>query len=299
MKNKISIIIPNWNGKTLLQKHLPTVIERSEGCEVIVVDDASSDGSVSWVKQTHPSVIIIEKRKHEGFASTVNIGAKKATCDIVILLNSDIEPTKGWIDPLLAHFDDLSVFAVGSMDKSHEREKIVLRGRGLASWEKGFYIHKRGEVNEGDTAWVSGGSGAFRKSMWEALGGMDELFNPFYWEDIDLSYRAKKAGWKTLFEPKSIVHHYHEIGAIQTSTTKRNIQTTAYRNQFIFIWKNLTSGSIWMNHILYLPVRIVQTLSKGDMTMTYGLVLAIMRIPWIIRKRNMNAVECKMKDEEV
>jgi hypothetical protein len=80
------------------------------------------------------------------------------------------------------------------MDKSMEGDKVVLRGRGIGRWEKGFYIHKRGEIDKVDTAWVSGGSGAFRRLMWNTLGGMDPIYNPFYWEDIDPEIKANFSG---------------------------------------------------------------------------------------------------------
>lgn len=274
----ISIVIPNRNGARLLAKNLPSVLIAAKGAEVIVVDDASTDSSVELVKNEFPSVRIVTKTRHEGFASTVNTGVRQARGDIAVLLNTDVRPQKDFLAPLLKHFDDPTVFAVGCMDKSVENGETILRGRGEAKWEKGFFIHWRGEVNKATTAWVAGGSGAFRKSIWEKLGGMDTRFNPFYWEDIDLSYRAVKAGYRTLFEPASVVIHEHETGAIKREYTRWQVSVIAYRNQFLFIWKHIPGPNVLVAHAVWTPIRLLQATVRGDFSMIVGYLLAIFRM---------------------
>jgi GT2 family glycosyltransferase len=296
MGQSVSIVIPNWNGEHLLKKYLKDVIDASQGAEIIVSDDASIDASVGYLKEMFPEIVVVESRVRGGFAYNVNNGVEKAKGDIVVLLNTDVKPEKGFLKPLLTHFSDPDVFAVGSLEKTIEEGKTVLRGRGLARWRKGYYIHSRGDVNKIDTAWVSGGSGAFRKSMWEKLGGMDTLYSPFYWEDIDISYRARKAGWKTLFEPKSIVCHYHEEGKIKREYTPSDVQQIAYRNQFIFIWKNVTDFSIMIDHALWTPVRLLQAFLTGDVLMAQGYVLALWRLPEILRHRYIQSRLYKKPD---
>jgi GT2 family glycosyltransferase len=281
----VSIIIPNWNGVHLLKKHLKSVIKAAPDAEIVVADDRSCDGSVEYIKKNFPKVKVVAGKKREGFAANVNAGVLKATGDIIVLLNTDVEPESGFLSPLLTHFKDPSVFAVGCLEKSLEQGKMMLRGRGIAHWVKGYYVHSRGEVDKSDTAWVSGGSGAYRKSMWNALGGMDTLYNPFYWEDIDLSYRARKAGRKTLFEPKSIVHHYHEEGKIKQEFTSMNVKRIVYRNQFIFIWKNVSDISILISHAFWTPIRLTQAMILGDYLMVQGYVLALGKIPAILNHR--------------
>lgn len=282
---RVSIVIPNWNGAYLLEKHLQFVLRAASGAEIIVADDASTDGSLEYLKNKFPTVITVERRKHKGFAANVNTGVARATGDIVILLNTDVEPESDFLAPLLSHFKDPAVFAVGSLEKSMESGKTILRGRGLAHWEKGYYIHSRGEVDRKSTAWVAGGSGAFRKSMWQTLGGMDTLYNPFYWEDIDVSYRARKAGWKTLFEPKSVVHHYHEEGKIKREYAPAEVKRIAYRNQFIFIWKNVTDMTILLAHAVWTLIRFLQAFFSGDFLMLQGYCMALMKFPAILRHR--------------
>lgn len=275
---KISIVIPNRNGARLLARNLPSVLAAAKSAEVIVVDDASTDGSLELLTKEFSSVRVVAKAHHEGFASTVNAGVREASGEIVVLLNTDVRPQKDFLASLIRHFDDPLVFAVGCLEKSIEGESIILRGRGEAKWEKGFYIHWRGEVDETTTAWVAGGSGAFRKSIWQKLGGMDEIYNPFYWEDIDLSYRAIKAGYTVLFEPKAVVVHEHETGVIKNEYSRWRLDTIAYRNQFLFIWKNLSDPRVLLAHAAWTPVRLLQAGYRGDVAMVAGYLWAMFRM---------------------
>ena len=295
----VSVIIPNWNGVYLMKKHLQHVIDAAPNAEIIVTDDMSTDGSVEYLKKYFPSVVVIKRKVRGGFAANVNTGVAAARGDIIILINTDVEPEKDFLKPLLLRFADQQVFAVGCLEKSQEKGKIVLRGRGLAHWEKGYFIHARGEIDSTETAWVSGGSGAFRKTMWDKLGGMDTLYSPFYWEDIDLSYRARKAGWKILFEPKSVVHHYHEEGKIKSVYTTTDVKRIVYRNQFIFIWKNLTDKKQLLFHALYTPVRIIQAMLDGDYLMLQGFCLAIQKIKAILTCRYLQRRSYSMTDRDL
>jgi len=299
MRYTTSIVIPNWNGVYLMNKHLKAVIDAAPGAQIIVADDKSSDGSVEYLKKNFPGVTVVQRGSRAGFAANVNNGVTAAKGDIVVLLNTDVEPEKGFLNPLLSHFLDPEVFAVGCLEKSLESGKTVLRGRGLAHWVKGYFIHSRGEIGKTDTAWVSGGSGAFRKDMWDKLGGMDELYNPFYWEDIDLSYRARKVGWKIYFEPKSIVHHYHEEGKIKREFTPADVKKIVYRNQFIFIWKNLTDAREVMLHFLWTPVRLFQALFSGELLMVQGYVLALQKLSIILRHRSFQGKLYNKTDKEL
>jgi GT2 family glycosyltransferase len=295
----VSIVIPNWNGKALLEKYLPQVIEASAGNDIYVVDDGSTDDSVSFLKRIYPYIHVIEKPTHEGFASCVGLGVGKANSDIVVLLNTDVSPEANFLAPLVKPFEDANVFAVGCLEKSHEKGNIITRGRGLARWIKGFYIHSRGEVNQSSTAWVSGGSGAFRKDIWMRLGGMSPLFNPFYWEDIDMSYRARKAGFSVLFEKNSIVHHYHGEGKIKNKFTASYVKAVAFRNQLLFTWLNVSSPKILLEHMLWMPVRIVQSLGRGDATLLSGFLRACSMIHKVLRERAVRSSQWKLSDDTI
>lgn len=286
----VSIVIPNYNGVRLLEKNLPKVIEAAKYfeeknksiVEIIVVDDSSKDESVAFIKTQ--KLRFVENEQNLGFSSTVNRGVKIARGDVVVLLNTDVKPERDFLLPLVENFKmDENVFAVGCMDKSVEADKSVLRGRGIGKWNKGFLAHARGEVDKYNTLWVSGGSGAFRKSIWDRLGGLNELYNPFYWEDIDIAYRALKSGYKLVFEPKSVVVHEHEKGAIKSHYTKYDIKKIAYRNQFIFVWLNATDLSLQFMHFLWLPYHFIKAIYNKDLAFFTGFIQAVLRLPRILK----------------
>lgn len=297
--SSVSIVVLNWNGVYLLKKYLPSVIAASAGAEVIIVDDGSTDASCEFIRYNFPSVRLVVKPIHEGFASSANVGVNAATRDIVVLLNTDVKPRRDFLRFITPHFRDPQIFAVGCLDKSYEDGIFVARGRGEAIWRRGFYIHWKGDIHSGNTAWVSGGSGAFRKSMWQKLGGMDTIFNPFYWEDIDLSYRALKAGYRLVFEPKSIVEHYHEEGKIQLNYTPSSIQRIAYRNQFIFIWKNLSNLQLLTVHFYMTPFYLIKALVRGDINMIVGYIMAIRMLPIVLTSRRRNRRQWSQRDHQL
>ena len=301
---KISIVIPNFNGRQLLEKHLPVVIKAAcgvsqAGCQIIVVDDASTDDSVAFLKKNFPEVLVIEKKKNEGFSSTVNLGVKKATGEIVVLLNTDVKPEIDFLSPLVSHFSDPKVFAVGMMDKSVEKGKIVLRGRGVGSFERGFLIHKRGNIRGKYTLWASGGSSAFKRKIWLKLGGLDRMYDPFYGEDLDLGYRAWKAGYEILFEPKSKVFHFHEKGVIKKRFSECYQKTIAFRNQILFVLKNITDPKMLISFFLFFPYHLLKTALRFEFSFWLGSLMVIKKIPQVIKSRREAERLFVLTDKEV
>lgn len=300
----VSVVIPNYNGEELLLKNLPELFNelnkyKKGEIEVIVVDDGSEDNSVNVIKRFSKVKLLINP-KNVGFSQTVNKGVEEAKGELILLLNTDVLPQKDFLDPLLTHFNDPNVFAVGCMDKSVEKNgEIVLRGRGIGLWKRGFLVHSRGEVDSNDTLWVSGGSGMFRNSIWEKLGGLNTLYNPFYWEDIDLSYRAQKSGYKVIFENKSVVLHEHEKGIIKKKFSPFRVKSIVYRNQFIFVWTNLTDFNLVLKHFLWLPYYFIKTILSLDFAFTVGFLSALLRIPKILKTRYNNKRLFILSDLEV
>lgn len=249
---KFSIIIPNWNGQKLLEKNLPLVLV-TDASEVIIVDNGSTDKSIELLKKLQEKSLKIKtifNKKNEGFAKAVNQGVKNATGEIVVLLNNDVVPEKDFLKPLSQDFQDKKVFAVSL----HEPQWSWAQGK----WINGFVEHQAGEKTDKIhfSFWASGGSAAFRKDIWLELGGMDEIFAPFYWEDTDLSYRAWKRGYKVIWDPRSVVHHQHE-STIGSHFSKSYIDFISQRNQLLFIWKNITSFKMLFEHKMALGKKLL------------------------------------------
>jgi GT2 family glycosyltransferase len=294
MSNKFtaSVVIPSFNGENLLKKHTPYVLrakthKANSIIEIIVVDDCSSDESIKTIKSEFPNLKVVKHKKHRGVSASINTGVRSAKGNLVVLLNNDVSPKSDFLVKSLRHFSDDSIFSVSFNEKGYSWAK--------GEFVKGFVSHSQGrKVNKVQSSfWASGGSAVFRRDYWMRLGGMDEiLFSPFYWEDIDLSYRAQKRGWKVLWEPGSSVTHKHE------STTKlfpvkyrRNIQE---RNQLLFIWKNITSPNLFKKHLTALLRRAIS--HPGYIKI---IILALLKIKPVIRLRRKEKKDGKVSDEAI
>ena len=299
MAKKVSVIIPNYNGEELLSHNLPNVIKFCKACEIIIVDDASSDGSVKLIKKSYRDIKLIKNSRNLGFARSINIGVESASGDLVLLLNSDVSPREDFLDSALKQFKDKKLFAVALADFSHENGKIIKRGRGGAVFEKGFVNHFKLPSEFGETLWVSGGSGLFDKEKFKALGGFDPIYAPFYWEDIDLSFRAWQIGWRCIFEPKSQVDHFHEKGAIKKSSSKFFVKTVSYKNQFIFVWKNIEDYLLMIQHLLWLPYHFTKALINLDFAFFVGFLWAVLKLPVLIFNFSLFTFHFSLSDREV
>lgn len=295
MSTKVSIVIPYWNGEEKVKKYLPAVLKaaREEGVlEIIASDDDSSDKTVALLKSQFPEVVTLARKENSGFSTNVNFAFEHTEADLVVLLNSDAAPKKDFLKYALPHFADSKVFSVGCRV-----------GEGLWSvgkFENGFFWHGQGhlspsqEITAHQTLWASGGSSIFRKAIWDELGGMDTLFNPFYEEDLDLGYRATKRGYINIWEPKSRVEHYQEKGVIESNFSQEKISSVAQRNQLIFIWKNITSPKLIAEHKRALFKMLLGHPKYGQIVLA-----AATKLPQIMEKRKIEKVQAKLSDEEI
>ncbi|OGH10398.1 MAG: hypothetical protein A2857_05245 [Candidatus Levybacteria bacterium RIFCSPHIGHO2_01_FULL_36_15] len=307
----IEIIIPNFNGHNLIKKNLPEILDVISGYKNVsltLVDDGSEYNDFSNVRnfieniknKYNIEIKIFRHDKNKGFSYAVNKGVFASKAELVVLLNTDVVPQKKFLDPVLKHFSkEKDLFGVGCMDKSIEEGDVVLRGRGIGVWEKGFLTHLKGDIDKSTTLWVAGGSSTIRRDLFIKLGGFDVLYSPFYWEDIDLSYRAQKMGYKLIFEKDSVVVHKHEEGSIKGHYSSFEIKTIAYRNQFIFVWKNITDTDFLVSHIVWLPYYFIVSALRFDTAFYKGFFLALAKFPGIILKRLKQQKLYLLKDKEV
>ncbi len=246
---KTSIVIPVYNGKQYLSDNLLSVIALGAD-EIVIVDDASTDGSADYIAKNYPHIKLIRHTKNLRFPISVNDGFKNSSGDIVFLLNQDLKPQKSLISNALKHFSDKNIFAV----TFNERERSWAEG----IWKNGMLEFKNGKIDDQihESLWASGGSAAFRKDLWNQLGGFDPIFSPGYFEDLDLGLRAKKAGYKIIWDPECKVDH-QVSGTFPKTFTPQKLQHIKDRNYLLAVWKNLPSSQL-VPHLGSLIKRIAQ-----------------------------------------
>jgi len=296
--NKASIIIPNYNGKDLLSECLPSVIKAidlDEGHEIIVVDDGSSDGSVSFLEKNFPSVRIILLDKNVGFGAACNIGVQKSMNPVVVLLNSDIKVSKEFLLPLLEAMKNEDIFAVSGKVFQWD-EKSVYVERTTAKQTAGMLtISTEPADTRQMTLYAGGGMAAFDREKFLSLGGFDDLYSPFYYEDLDLSYRAWKKGWKVLYEPKSVMYHKH-AATINRTTSPFMVRVIKNKNLFLFTWRNINDSKLLLPHFFFLPFQLLKWIITLKPAALLGFMWALTKTDKVIKKRNRQEI---LSDSEI
>jgi O-antigen biosynthesis protein len=288
----VSIIIPNYNGKKLLQENLPQFIKAKKHkenhiAEIIVVDDGSTDDSAPFIKKNYPSVRLIKHKANRGFSAAVNMGARLATSELLAIINTDVNPTQKFLQNVVPHFIESEVFGVSLHETGY--------GPSINYFNDGYIQQKSGKETTKAVycLHVSGGSGVFRKKIWTELGGLDEkLLSPFYWEDFDICYRAAKRGYKLLWEPGSKVEHRHEstIGTLP----KKYVDRVKERNQLLVVWKNITSLNLTKKHVAGIVRRLVH--HPGYIKIV---IMALGKISLVLQRRKRERHESSVSDEAI
>jgi GT2 family glycosyltransferase/glycosyltransferase involved in cell wall biosynthesis len=286
---KASIVIPNWNGRDLLAKYLPSVIaaaDRCPGSEIIVVDNGSTDDSASFLLENFPKVRLIALEKNLGFGGGSNEGFRHAVNDVVVLLNSDMRVEVDFLQPLLDGFTDDRVFAVACQiffsDPNKKREETGLTE---GWWQQGsLRVGHRIEAGIRELYpcfYGGGGSCAFDRQKFLDLGGFDKLLAPFYLEDTDLGYMAWKRGWKALYQPASVVYHEHR-GTIGRRFSDAYIQGVLKKNFLLFTWKNIHEWRRLTEHFFFAWAGAMLNWLFGDSperATLSGIARATLRLP--------------------
>lgn len=239
---KVSVIIPNWNGKELLAVSLPSLNKQSyKNFEIIVIDNGSIDGSTDYIKKHFPGVKVIKLQKNIGFAPAVNLGIKAAAGEYIILINNDTRIKKDCLKYLVKAADDhseagmvaakmLNFYNPKIIDSAGDFIDAVGHANNIGLGEKdGEKFNKEGYV-----FLVTGGGGLFKKKAIEKVGLFDGDYFA-YFEDVDWCFRAQLLGFKGWYEPKAVIYHIHK------ATSGRNKLFTEYlqfRNMTMTIIKN-------------------------------------------------------------
>ena len=284
----MSVVIPCWNGESQLRANLPSVLEaaRRAHAEIILIDDHSTlDQTAAYLTtlaKAETWIRVYTNAQNLGFARSVNRGVSLAKGELVVLLNTDVAPAPDCLVRLRAYFRDPDVFAVTC--NSGE-------GYAGATWQHGFLHHfPIASITSAPSLWASGGQAAFAKAKWQELSGMDPLYAPFYWEDVDLGYRAWKRGWRILFAPDAHCTHRHETSVIHTHYQSQ-VASVALRNQLLFVWKNIADRAYLWDHVRRLPGFALRH--------PRAFFAALVRLPTVIRVRAKMRGMMRKQDHEI
>jgi GT2 family glycosyltransferase len=305
---RASIIVSTWNGRHLLETCLPrllaAVARDGRGHEIIVVDDASRDDTVAFMRAEFPQVRLLPLKWNHRFAGANNVAAGVASGDILIFLNNDMLVEPGFIGPLLRHFADPDVFAVTAhiQMQPHQtafglvRETGLVRGR----FEGGVFVLRHDDP-QSDAAvpviYAGGGSSAWRRDRFLQLGGFDTLFRPFYFEDLDVSYRGQKHGWRVLFEPTSRAEHKHQQTNNPSNFPPGFVEVAFQKNTLLFTWKVLTDREFIGAHFRALRRSLVSP--DCDPWLRRGFLRAVRQLPELLWKRRRARRGLALGDREV
>lgn len=306
-KRSVSIVIPTFNGKELLRRFLPSVMAAAEAyhdgaCEIILVDDASADASAEMIRSAFAGTRLVRLETHRGFAGACNAGFRACQNQIIILLNNDVLADRNFIAPLTAHFNDTAVFGVRPglrlLDSKMSRDDLERFSIGL-EFKRGLVelpVFKQAATPVPNDIFLLGGtSAAFDRQKLSELGGFDELFAPFYWEDADLSYRAWKRGWRILHEPQSLVYHQTHA-TIGRMYPRKYIEKISERNKYFLVWKNITDKKLLCYHACWIPLRLAGLLLSGRWHRLAAFFLALRELGKVSARRKHERQAAKVTD---
>ncbi len=260
----VAIVILNWNGRKFLEQFLPSVLASTYiNKRIIVADNASTDDSVTYLQTHFTSVEIIQHEVNEGYAKGYNSALKKIQSDYYVLLNSDVEVTLRWIEPIISLMESDNMIAACQPKLLAYHNKLQFEYAGASGgWIDTFgYPFTRGrifdecEMDKGqyDTVqpcfWASGAALFVKAEIFQKLGGLDEYFFA-HQEEIDFCWRLHLSGYKVFVNPSSIVYHVGG-GTLPKGNSKKTFLN--FRNNLIMLYKNLP----WQIALWKIPVRLM------------------------------------------
>jgi len=248
---KVAVVILNWNGKSFLEKFLPHVILHSSPAQIYIADNASSDDSILFIKNNYPQVQLIQNPSNQGFAKGYNTALKQINAEYYILLNSDVEVTEHWIEPVISLMDAHTRIAACQPKILDYTKKNTFEYAGAAGGfiDKYGYPFCRGRIfneleidhqqyNDAREVFWATGACLFVKSkaFWEVGGFDDDYFA--HMEEIDVCWRLKNSGYEIYIQPASTIFHVGG-GTLNKISPKKTFLN--FRNNLITLTKNADS----------------------------------------------------------
>jgi GT2 family glycosyltransferase len=262
---KIAVVILNWNGRKFLEQFLPSVLQSTfRGYELIIADNASTDDSIPFLEKQYPAIRIIRMKENYGFTKGYNEALKQVAADYYVLLNSDVEVTPGWLEPMVTLLESNPDIAAcqPKLLSFHNKKQFEYAGAAGGWLDKYGYPFTKGRVfdtceedhGQYDQSepifWASGAALFIRAKVYHEMKGFDEYFFA-HQEEIDLCWRIQLAGYRIYSCPSSVVYHVGG-GTLPKSNSRKTYLN--FRNNKIMLSKNLPYPRVlwvlWWRHFL-------------------------------------------------
>ena len=287
----ISIIIPLYNGENVIDKCLNSVLLSSKhlDCEVLIVDDGSCDESIDRVKKyLCDNVILFGNRKNLGFARTVMKGIEEARGEFVVFLNMDTIVENGWLKELIKPLKEYKTVGITGSKMFYIDNNNLQHAGGFLTKNALSYHIGEGERDLGqydkerEVEYVCGASLACKKDILKKLGGLDFGFSPLYYEEIDIAYRFRKAGYTIMYIPSSNLKHY---GEYTLQNNSREIFYFASRNRIRYILKTYSIRRFLFEFICHEVRYFIKINNRNKLYLLKAYVYNVIKFPEILFSR--------------
>ena len=281
---EVTFVVPTYNQRHLMDFCLPPLLaEAGEQHRVMIVDDASTDGTAEYVREHYPQVRVLRLRRNRGFAGAVRAGISACDTPLFALINSDVRVRPGFLRAVLPHFDHEDTFAVCSRIELPGGSEMET-GNVAPAFSGILEPYHVPPTRPGPILYAGGASSVFHRARYEALGGLETIYQPLYWEDIELGYRAWRRGWRSVFEPGASVWHERRawMGRRFGDTYA---DETFLKNALVFVWKNVRDRGLLAQHFAYVWARVVREVLSGEGTVCRALLRALPLAKWVLMKR--------------
>lgn len=299
-----------WHGRHALTQSLPAVahaVQKHGGNHeiIVVVDYESRDGTEEYVRRNFPQARVIVADHPLYFNAATRLGVNSATRDVVVLINNDTMVDEDFLSPLLHGFTDSTVFGVASRvfnpsaKESETGKTVVQRQNGVLLWEHLPVTPKDALSAYCPVSWLHRGAFALDRHKYHWMRGLDDLYDPLYFEDADLCFRAWKIGWKCLLAVNSRVMHQHRL---ETPAAGKNfLRLVTRRNAYIFYWKNMTEFR-WLAQHFWASTRdrARRVTDRASLILEVrALGGALRRVPRLLKRRLTLSRMSVVKDEQI
>lgn len=308
----LSVVIPTWNGKHLLEAYLPSVLDACEcyrktaeaETEIVVVEDAGKDDTAAWLPANYAGrVRLVEHDRNRGFGAACRTGIEDTRFPLVLLLNNDVRLDANCIAPMIEHFREADVFAVTGKIFNQKGDTFCNGGK-VARFRRGMWsTYENYDLAPGAHADLSlisftaiGAFSAFDRARFLEIGGFDPLTAMH--EDVEISYRAWKRGWRVKYEPRSIAYH----DASQTMDRRyrrRALDNLSRRSRILMHWMLLHDRRMFSQHLASMTLRLLTSWLVLDWRFYWAIGTGLANLPSIARKRRETRRTMARSDREL